>query len=112
MRRADAMAHLDSSNTFMVLHLVKCNGGGMESAITIKGQATIPKAIREHLRLKPGDRVKFFVHPDGSVVLLPKLSASALRGIIKSRRRRPVTIAEMNEAAGEGAAVPPRAKRR
>ena len=55
----------------------------MESAITVKGQATIPKAIREHLRLKPGDRVKFFVHPDGSVVLLPKLRASALRGIIK-----------------------------
>jgi len=45
----------------------------MESTITVKGQATIPKAIREHLRLKPGDRVKFFVHPDGSVVLLPKL---------------------------------------
>ena len=76
----------------------------MESAITVKGQATIPKAIREHLRLKPGDRVKFFVHPDGSVVLLPKLSAAALRGIIKSRRRRPATIGEMTEAAAEGAA--------
>jgi AbrB family looped-hinge helix DNA binding protein len=77
----------------------------MESALTVKGQATIPKAIREHLRLKPGDRVKFFVHPDGSVVLLPKLPAAALRGIVKSRRsRRPVTIAEMTEAAAEGAA--------
>ena len=76
----------------------------MESAITVKGQATIPKAIREHLRLKPGDRVKFFVHPDGSVVLLPKLPAAALRGIIKSRRRRPVTIGEMTEAAAGGAA--------
>ena len=76
----------------------------MESAITVKGQATIPKAIREHLRLKPGDRVKFFVHPDGSVVLLPKLSASALRGIVKWRRRTPVTIAEMAAAAAEGAA--------
>jgi antitoxin PrlF len=75
----------------------------MESAITIKGQATIPKAIREHLRLKPGDRVKFFVHPDGSVVLLPKLSAAALRGIIKSRRRRPVSTVEMTEAIAEGA---------
>jgi hypothetical protein len=32
----------------------------MESALTVKGQATIPKAIREHLHLKPGDRVKFF----------------------------------------------------
>jgi AbrB family looped-hinge helix DNA binding protein len=78
-------------------------GANMESAITVKGQATIPKAIREHLRLKPGDRVKFFVHPDGSVVLLPKLPASALRGIIKAVRR-PVTIEEMNEAVREGAA--------
>lgn len=80
----------------------------MESAITVKGQATIPKAIREHLRLKPGDRVKFFVHPDGTVVLLPKLPPSSLRGILKSRRRRPVTIAEMTEAAAQGAASLPR----
>jgi antitoxin PrlF len=85
----------------------------MESAITVKGQATIPKAIREYLRLKPGDRVKFFVHPDGSVVLLPKLPAAALRGIIKSRRRRSVTIDEMTKAAAEGSASgAPRAGRR
>ncbi|MGD9537054.1 MAG: AbrB/MazE/SpoVT family DNA-binding domain-containing protein [Alphaproteobacteria bacterium] len=84
----------------------------MESAITTKGQATIPKAIREHLRLKPGDRVKFFVHPDGSVVLLPKLPASALRGIVRPRRR-PVTIGEMTEAAAAGAAASaPRRRRR
>jgi antitoxin PrlF len=82
----------------------------MESAMTVKGQATIPKAICEHLRLKPGDRVKFFVHPDGSVVLLPKLRASSLRGIIKSRRRQPVAIVEMTEVAAEGAA--PRRRRR
>jgi len=85
----------------------------VESSITIKGQATIPRAIREHLGLKPGDRVKFFVHPDGSVVLLPKVSAAALRGIVKSRRRRPVTVEEMTQAAAEGAASGThRAKRR
>jgi antitoxin PrlF len=76
----------------------------MDSAITSKGQATIPKAIREHLHLKPGDRVKFFLHPDGSVVLLPKLPASALRGSVKPRRR-PVTVAQMREAAAAGAAA-------
>src|SRR6266481_9290293 len=97
----------------MVLHLYSCNGGLVESAITVKGQATIPKAIREDLGLKPGDQVKFFVHPDGSVVLLPKLPASALRGIIKSRRRRSVTMEEMTQAGAEGAASgTPRAKRR
>jgi len=97
----------------VVLHSYNCNGDTIESAITVKGQATIPKAIREHLKLKPGDRVKFFVHPDGSVVLLPKLPARALRGIVKSRRRSPVSIAEMTEAVAEGAAgVARRATRR
>ncbi len=83
----------------------------MESGITVKGQATIPKAIRDHLRLKPGDRVKFFVHPDGSVVLLPKLPASSLRGIVKSKRR--VTIEQMHTAVAEGASgVSKRTRRR
>jgi antitoxin PrlF len=85
----------------------------VESAITVKGQATIPKAIREHLRLRPGDRVKFFVHPDGSVVLLPKRPASMMRGIARSRRRQPATIDEMNQAIAAAAAESaPRARRR
>jgi len=49
--------------------------GDMESAIAVKGQATIPKEIRKHVGLKPGVRLKFFLHPDGTVVLLPKLPA-------------------------------------
>ena len=83
----------------------------MESAITTKGQATIPKAIREHLGLKSGDRVKFFMHPDGSVVLLPKRPASVLRGIVKSRRRR-TSIKAMNDAAAAGAAADAMPRRR
>lgn len=82
----------------------------MESTITTKGQATIPKAIRDHLRLKPGDRVKFFIHPNGSVVLLPRIPVSALRGMLKSPRRTPVTLGEMEKAivagASEGIARP------
>ena len=70
----------------------------MESTITSKGQATIPKPVRAHLGLKPGDRIKFFVHPDGSVVMLPKLPVSTLRGIVKPPGRA-VTIAEMEETA-------------
>ena len=84
----------------------------MESAITAKGQATIPKPVRERLNLRPGDRVKFFMHPDGSVVLLPKLPASALRGFI-SPPKKPVSIEDMTEAAVAGATdVKRRVKRR
>jgi antitoxin PrlF len=84
----------------------------MESAITSKGKATIPKAIREHLGLKPGDRIKFFVHPAGSVALLPKVPASTLRGIVAGTEQA-VTIKAMNEAVAEGALdAAPSAKRR
>ena len=73
----------------------------MESALSIKGQATIPKAIRDHLHLEAGDRIKFFVHPDGSVVILPKIPTSKLKGIVKARRR--VSINDMETAIGESA---------
>jgi antitoxin PrlF len=83
----------------------------MESALTVKGQATIPKAIRDHLHLKPGDRVKFFIHPDGSVVILPKVPVSRLRGIVKWGGR-PATLEEMDEAIAAGAGNADRRKRR
>lgn len=75
----------------------------MESALTSKGQVTIPKEARDHLKLKPGDRVKFFIQPDGHVVILPKLPASALRGIVPKRKGRPVSLDEMDEAIAAGA---------
>ncbi len=75
----------------------------MESALSIKGQATIPKPVRDHLRLKPGDRIKFFLHPDGTVAILPKLPTSALKGIVP-RRKRLVTLERMDRAIAAGAA--------
>jgi AbrB family looped-hinge helix DNA binding protein len=79
----------------------------MESSITSKGQATIPKTVRDHLRLRTGDRLKFFIHPDGSVALLPRLPAKAARGIVK-RRGRVVTLGDMQAAIAKGAAGKPR----
>jgi antitoxin PrlF len=73
----------------------------MESALTMKGQATIPKAIRDHLSIGPGDRIKFFVHPDGSVVILPKIRTALLKGIVPARR--PVSLEAMDAAIAEGA---------
>ena len=74
----------------------------MESALTTKGQATIPKRVRQHLHLEPGDRIKFFIHPDGSVVILPKIPVSALKGIVKTRRRS-ASLDEFDAAIGEAA---------
>jgi AbrB family looped-hinge helix DNA binding protein len=84
----------------------------MESSLTVKGQATIPKAIRKHLHLEPGDQIKFFVHPDGSVVILPKIPTSALKGIVPTHKRRRVSLEEMESAIADGAAGVPRRKHR
>jgi antitoxin PrlF len=74
----------------------------MKSTITTKGQATIPKEVRDHLHVKSGDQIKFFIHRDGSVFILPVVPVSTLRGILKSRRKKPMTIEEMDEAIGAG----------
>ncbi len=76
----------------------------MQSTLTSKGQATIPKAVRDHLHLQPGDRVKFFFNPDGTVAILPILPASALYGMLRSSRP-PLSLEEMDAAIAEGATV-------
>jgi AbrB family looped-hinge helix DNA binding protein len=74
----------------------------MESALTSKGQVTIPKELREKLNLAPGDKVKFFLQPDGHVVILPKLPASALRGMFRSRVGT-ASLEDMEEGIRKGA---------
>ena len=74
----------------------------MEATLSSKNQATIPKSVREYLNLKPGDRFKFFLQPDGAVVILPKIPTSALKGTVR-RRKRPVSVEEMNAAIEAGA---------
>ncbi len=54
----------------------------MLATITAKGQMTLPKPIRDHLGVKPGDKVKLFVNPDGTVVLLPARPITDLRGML------------------------------
>jgi AbrB family looped-hinge helix DNA binding protein len=41
----------------------------METTVTSKGQVTIPKHIRNALRLKPGCKLIFDVNIDGELVL-------------------------------------------
>jgi len=73
------------------------------STLTSKGQITIPKELRDQLHLKKGSRLEFVVDPSGRVILQPLNSDfRALRGMIRSKRKRPVSIEEMNEAIAGG----------
>ncbi len=73
----------------------------MEATLSSKGQATIPKPVRDRLHLKPGDRFKFFFHPDG-VIILPKIPTSKLKGMIQ-KPAKAVSLEQMDAAIEAGA---------
>jgi antitoxin PrlF len=73
------------------------------ATLTSKGQITIPKEIREQLRLQTGHRVEFQIDSNGKISLIPRnKDIRSLKGIIRPRRKKPVTVEEMQEAIGEG----------
>ncbi len=68
------------------------------ATITTKGQLTLPKPIRDYLKIDRGDRVEFLVDPNGVVTLWPVTAdVSQLKGMIP-RPKVPVTVEEMNQA--------------
>ena len=68
------------------------------ATLTRKGQMTIPKVIREHLHLHPGDRLEFVLEDDGKVILVSAVvAAKDLKGILPAPRK-PVTIDDMRRA--------------
>jgi len=73
----------------------------MEATLSSKGQATIPKAVRDRLQIKSGDRFKFFFHPDG-VIILPKISTARLKGMIP-KPAQSISLEEIDRAIAEGA---------
>jgi len=73
------------------------------STLTSKGQITIPKEIREHLKLRTGHRLEFQIAADGLVIMRPRnLDVRELKGILRPKRRKPVSVEQMNEAIARG----------
>lgn len=75
----------------------------MDLTLTSKGQTTIPKEVREHLGVKPGDKVKCVLLPDGRVYLLPRKSASEVSGMLHRPDQRPISVKQMNEGISQAA---------
>ena len=76
------------------------------STLTSKGQTVIPKAIRDHLGLHPGDELDFLVHNGGEVVIRPAaLDIRQLRGALHRPGQKPVSLAKMNRAVRMRAAT-------
>ena len=58
-----------------------------ESVITRKGQVTIPKEIRDHLKAKEGEKVAFFLRGDDVVLRVVRGNILSLKGSVKPRQR-------------------------
>ncbi len=68
------------------------------ATLTSKGQTTVPKEIRDHLHLRPGDRIEFVIEQDGRVVVVPaSFDAADLAGALP-RPKRTVSLDKMKAA--------------
>jgi antitoxin PrlF len=71
--------------------------------VTSKGQMTIPKEVREHLRLRAGGKVRFELGSDASVVMKPvEHSIRDMFGML-GKPPRSLTLEEMDEVIRQAA---------
>ena len=73
-----------------------------ESTVTAKGQTTLPRDIRQHLGLKPGDRVRYLVIGDEVRLVRPR-KVMTLCGALR-HAGAPVSLEDMDRAVRDGAA--------
>lgn len=67
----------------------------LSSAVTTKGQVTVPAEMREKFGIKPGDRVGF-VEENGRLIIQPQpQGVAAAFGILKAKKS--VSLSAMDE---------------
>ena len=74
----------------------------IQSAITSKGQTTLPKPVREALGVQSGDRVRYAILENNEVRIIPVRPISRLFGSLKYKGK-PKSLEEMQRAIVEGA---------
>lgn len=74
------------------------------ATMTSKGQITIPKDVRDSLKLVPGTKVLFVRLSSGGYEFVARTgSVDELAGILHEPGRRPVTVEAMDDAIAAGA---------
>ncbi len=68
------------------------------ATVTSKGQVTVPKPIRDRLKLHTGDRLDFVLEEEGKVILRKaSIPIQELEGILHRADRKSVSLEEMKE---------------
>ncbi len=74
------------------------------ATVTSKGQITIPKDVRDDLRLTAGSRVMFVKLHNGQYRIVARTGRiEDLAGILYDPNRPTMTLEEMDEAVAQGA---------
>ncbi len=69
------------------------------ATITSKGQITLPKAVRERLKLRTGDKVAFAVNKNDETVMKPiTRSVEQVFGILHKKGRKSASVVDMDRA--------------
>jgi len=71
--------------------------------VSSKGQITVPKRLRERLKLHPGARVQAEVDAAGRLILTPALIDPADLFATRPEIGRALTLDEIEEAIADGA---------
>lgn len=69
----------------------------IDATLTSKGQTTIPKEIRDSLKMKEGDRMTFTLLPDGTVLMRVKnKSILDLGGRLYKKGRKALPVEDLS----------------
>jgi len=75
-----------------------------KATITSKGQVTIPKDIRDILKIGPGDQIDFVVSDEGEIYISPRThDVRTLKGLFHKKGRKAATLEEIENAIKKGA---------
>ena len=89
-RRDESLTREAQSITFFTVGITE---NELATNVTVKGQVTLPKAIREAASIRPGDRVNVRVRPEGGVIIeaeaAVKSAEAYMNGLKDMSRRRP-----------------------
>ena len=69
------------------------------ATITSKGQITLPKAVRDTLRLRSGDKIAFVINEQEEAVMKPVTkSVDQVFGLLHNKGQKAVSVEEMDQA--------------
>lgn len=72
------------------------------STVTSKGQTTIPRDVRQAMRIKPGDKLVYSIEGD-HVRMYVHAGTMALKGALASEKGRNLSFAEIRDSAASKA---------